>query len=85
MTYTEKRLEEFDKNFCTEIILEQEVRTVLPGLKLFLAESIQQAVAEERERMVKGLLKEYKGQESQIQDEVNYIASLDKPLTGKDA
>jgi len=28
-----------------------------------------------------GLLKEYKGQESQIQDAVNYISSLNKPLT----
>jgi len=37
-----------------------------------------QAIAEERERVVKGLLKEYKGQESQIQDAVNYISSLDK-------
>jgi len=42
--------------------------------------SINQARTEERERVrgeiKEGLLKEYKGQESQIQDAVNYISSL---------
>jgi len=42
-----------------------------------ISEKLDQARAEERERIVKGLLKEYKGQESQIQDAVNYISSLE--------
>jgi len=45
-SYTQRRLKEFEKNFCHEIILDQEVRTVLPGLKIFITDSIHQAEQE---------------------------------------
>jgi len=69
----------------TEIVMPStELKEVADRIGLYAFTSITQAIAEERERVKEGLLKEYKGQESQIQDAVNYISSLDKPLTDKD-
>jgi len=69
--YITKRLEEFEKDFCHEIILDQTVRTVLQGLRLFIAESIHQAVAEEKDRAREILIdgKRYKLMEEEGQNE----------------
>ena len=92
MTNTEKRLEEFDKNFVSEVILDQEVRTVLPGLKLFIAESIAQTIAEERERveeveekyqeLIMAVDKKYEG-ETRHETALKYIRRAEKKDYGE--
>lgn len=39
-TYIQNKLDEFDKRFSEEIILDQEVRTVVPGIKHFIKQSL---------------------------------------------
>ena len=39
-TYIQDKLDEFDKQFSEEIILDQEVRMVVPGIKHFIEQSI---------------------------------------------
>ena len=62
MTYTDKRLEEFDREFVkdcgpdVEPIFIYAVGSVGP-IRQFIAESIQQAIAEDRERMVEEIEK----------------------------
>jgi len=93
MTYTEKRLAEFDEMFVQydQRIINEDgshdirevaelVETDPETIKAFLAESIQQAVAEERKRMVREARQTLKKEDSDIVERV--IASLDKPLTG---
>jgi len=83
MTPTEKRSAEFESfdSFFAGLSMRKEKNAMIfyeRYIQAFLATSIAQAIGEDRERVVKGLLKEYKGQESQIQDAANYISSLDK-------
>jgi len=55
MTYTEKRLEEFDEKFLIPMYGDESLGGNYEAVKAFLAESINQALAEERER-VRGII-----------------------------
>ncbi len=76
--YTEKRLKEFDRARS----LSSNLYSTDKWVKSFLAESIQQAVAEERKRVVREARQTLKKEDSDIVERV--LSSLDKPLTDKE-
>jgi len=98
MTYTEKRLEEFDERLKEFVPTntEQDIYLLAEDFKSFLSTSISQAIAEERERVVEAMM--MKGIEAKMTpfqttvnqylrnraEEIGIDLSLDKPLTDKE-
>ena len=87
--YITKRLEEFIREFCNDhngkvrflrgVFYDE--KDGAERIMNFLSESIQQAVAEERDRLVREARQTLKKEDSDIVERV--IASLDKPVTKK--
>ena len=85
MTYTEKKLEEFDEKF-TEVSCECGARDLFDftELKVFLTTSITQAVAEERERVrgeIEGMKNKKHVCESREGWECEYETAIDDILS----
>ena len=90
MTYTEKRLEEFDKRYYdSELVLiegkwlnvmmncEDSTTTCKNEIRQLLIESIQQAVAEDRERVVKLVAKDIQSAPHCNSSHSELLSSLD--------
>jgi hypothetical protein len=74
-----KIIEEFDKKFVTDKREDGEDYTQYirdNDIRVFLSQALLQVREDTLREVESGLLKEYKGQESQIQDAVNFIKSL---------
>jgi len=74
MTYIEKILKEFNERFPESDVWEDPTigySSPVEKIKLFLAESIRQAVAEEREKIKKEITVIFSGEEKDLQDLLN--------------